>query len=322
MAVTYSAPAKVILCGEHYVVYGGKAVACAIPMRAHATVSKRDDELISIESQDAKISATWKGEKLVKSSDQSAPSRLRPIKIMINKISEMFGAKGFSVVIRSQIPRGMGLGSSASVSLAVASACLSAIGVEPKQSELFDIASIAESEIHYRASGVDLAASLTGGFISYIRGERPRPIPVGEKFNLILISTKKGRRTGAIVKQVSTLREQFINVFDKLRSVNDEVAAEMEVALTNLRFERIGALFTIQHNLLKTIGVSNKALDDAVDVALRAGALGAKLTGAGGGGCVIAVAPQNRVKEVAKAVSSKYPVHILTVPHDGLRREK
>ncbi|MEM0481599.1 MAG: mevalonate kinase [Nitrososphaerota archaeon] len=321
-SVTYSAPAKVIFCGEHYVVYGGRAIACAIPKRAYATVTRRSDSLLSIESQDAKISAVWKGDKLVRSSDQSAPTRLRPLKVMIDRISEMYGVKGFSVVIKSQIPRGMGLGSSASVSLAVASACLSAVGHEATRSDVLEIATISESEIHYRASGVDLAASLTGGFISYVRGERPRPIPVEEKFNIILVSTKKGRRTGSIVKQVSTLREQFINVFDRLRIVNDEIAAEMEVALRNLRFERLGSLFTIQHNLLKTIGVSNKTLDEAVEYALKGGALGAKLTGAGGGGCVIAIAPQNRLKEVAKIISTKFPVEVLTVPHEGLRREK
>lgn len=321
-SATYSAPAKVILCGEHYVVYGGKAIACAIPKRAYATVTRRSDALLSIESQDARISAVWRDDKLMKSSDQTAPTRLRPLKTMIDRISETHGVKGFSVIIKSQIPRGMGLGSSASVSLAVASACLSVLGVEPQQSELLEIASIAESEIHYRASGVDLAASMFGGIISYVRGERPRPIPVADKFNLILISTKRGRRTGTIVKQVSTLREQFISIFEKLRGVNDEVASEMEVALRNLRFERIGALFTIQHNLLKTIGVSNRSLDEAVETALKAGALGAKLTGAGGGGCVIAIASQDKVREVARAISQKYPVEILTLPHEGLRREK
>ncbi|MEM0381471.1 MAG: mevalonate kinase [Nitrososphaerota archaeon] len=320
--LTYSAPAKVIFCGEHYVVYGGRAVACAIPKRAYATVSHRNDGLVSIESQDARISAVWRGEKLIKSSDQGAPTRLRPLKTMIDHISERFGAKGFSVVIKSDIPRGMGLGSSASVSLAVAAACLASIGHEATLQDLLEIASIAESEIHYRSSGVDLAASLTGGFISYVRGEKPRQIPVEDEFNIILISTKKGRRTGSIVKQVSTLREQFINVFERLRLVNDEVAAEMEVALRNLRFERIGALFTIQHNLLKTIGVSNRALDEAVEYALKAGALGAKLTGAGGGGCAIAIAPQDKAKEVARAISTKFPAEILKLPQEGLRREK
>jgi len=320
-AVTYSAPAKVILCGEHYVVYGGRAVACAIPKRAYATVSLRSDPIISIESQEAKITAVWEGDRLVKSSDEMAAKRLKPLKSMLDRISATYGARGFNVLIKSRIPRGVGLGSSASVSLAVASASLSALGVRATQSELMDIASIAESEIHYRSSGVDLAAALVGGFISYVRGERPRVIPVGEKINMILVNTRRSRGTGGLVRQVSALREQFTRIFEKLRDVNDEVAAEMEIALTNLRYERLGSLLTMQHNLLKTIGVSNKLLDDAVETALKAGALGAKLTGAGGGGCVIAIVQRNMAKEVARAISAKYPTEVLSLPHEGLRRE-
>ncbi|MEM4590236.1 MAG: mevalonate kinase [Nitrososphaerota archaeon] len=321
-AVTYSAPAKVILCGEHFVVYGGKAVACAIPKRAYATVSSRSDGLLMIESRDAKISATWNGDRVVKSSDQRTPLRLRPLKLMIDQISEKYGAKGFNITIQSQIPRGMGLGSSASVSLATASACLAVLGHEPSTNELLDIASIAESEIHYRSSGVDLAATLTGGVISYIRGMTPRRIPTQGMFDIILIKAEKARKTGTIVRQVSILREQFINIFERLKTVNDEVATEMEIALQNMRFERIGSLFTVQHNLLKTIGVSNRSLDEAVESALDAGALGAKLTGAGGGGFVIAIAHQNKSKDVVKALSNKYAAEVVKVPQEGLRRER
>lgn len=321
-SATYSAPGKIIFCGEHFVVYGGKAIACAIPKRVYATVSRRSDGLLTIESRDAKISATWNGDKVVKSSDHKAPTRLRPLKMMIDQIGAKYGVRGFSVTIQSQIPRGMGLGSSASVSLAVASACLSVLGLEPTISELLEIASVAESEIHYRSSGVDLAATLMGGLMSFVRGTTPRQIPMREKLDIILIRAEKARRTGTIVRQVSNLREQFINIFDKLRAVNDEVANEMEIAIQNKRLERIGALFTISHNLLKTIGVSNSSLDEAVDYALRAGALGAKLTGAGGGGFVVAVAPENKSKEVVKALSNRYSAEIVKVPHEGLKREK
>ncbi len=320
-AATYSSPAKVILCGEHFVVYRGRAIACAIPKRAYATAIVRGDGLISIDSLDTNYSCVWKGDRVVKSSDKSAPRRLKPLKAMLDQVVERYGAKGFSLRIKSEIPRGMGLGSSASVSLAAASACLAALNIEPSQSEVMELASVSESSIHFRASGIDIAASLNGGVISFVRGEKPRQIPIEGSMELLLISTERGRRTGEVVRRVAALRDQFVGIFDRLLAVNDEICNELELALTNRRLERVGTLFLLSHDLLRVIGVSNKQLDLAVETAVKSGALGAKLTGAGGGGYLVAIAAENKSHEVAKAISGKFKVEVVKIPHEGLRRE-
>jgi mevalonate kinase len=319
---TYSSPAKAILCGEHFVVYRGRAIACAIPKRAYATASASNDGMISIEMLDEGQSCVWRGDKVVKSSDRRTIKRLRPLKTMLDYIMERYGAKGFKLRIKSEIPRGMGLGSSASVSLAAASACLSASNIDPTPTVVTDVASVAESVIHYRASGIDLAVSLHGGVISFIRGEKPSQVPIGYGLELLLVSTERGRRTGEMVKRVGNLREQFVSIFDKLLAANDEICSEMELALSNQRLERVGHLLVLSHNLLRTIGVSNKQLDLAVESAMEAGALGAKLTGAGGGGYVIAIPAENKAREVAQALQDRFRVEVVRIPHEGLRREE
>jgi len=316
---TCSAPGKVILTGEHFVVYGAKAIAGAINLRAFANASTRDDGVISISSEDMGVSAEWRGGELIKESKRGVSDRLRPLREALMAVIKKVGGSGLSVRINSQIPRGSGLGSSAAVSVSCVAAGLYAYGYKPSVSEIIDLASIAEGIIHYRASGVDLAVSTYGGVISYRRGSHPVMINIKKPISLLLIDVGTPRRTGDMVRHVSQLREQYISVFEKLREAVEEITSECELALVNSRYERLGDLLTINHNLLRAIGVSTKELDNALEYAIKAGAIGGKLTGGGGGGCVIAIADETEIDNVHKKLMRSYNVYKVVLPQEGVK---
>lgn len=316
---TCSAPGKIILTGEHFVVYGARAIAGAIDLRAYATATTRNDGVISISSEDMGISADWIGSELLRESKRGVSERLRPLREALSAVINKVGGSGLSVSINSHIPRASGLGSSAAVSVSCVAAGLHAYGYRPSPAEIIDLASIAEGIIHYRASGVDLAVSTYGGVISYRRGSTPVRIEIKKPISLLLIDVGTPRRTGDMVRHVSQLREQYISVFEKLRETVEEITSECELALINNRYERLGDLMTINHNLLRAIGVSTKELDNALELAVRTGAIGGKLTGGGGGGCVIAVVNEREIDIVYRKLLRSYNVYKVTIPQDGVR---
>jgi mevalonate kinase len=318
---TCSAPGKVILTGEHFVVYGARAIAGAINLRAYAKATTRNDGVVSITSEDMGISAEWRGAELVKESKRGVSERLRPLREALMAVLNKVSGNGISVSINSEIPRASGLGSSAAVSVSCVAAGLHAYGYKPSQSEIIDLASIAEGIIHYRASGVDIAVSTYGGVISYRRGSHPVMINIKKPISLLLIDVGTPRRTGDMVRHVSQLREQYISVFEKLRETVEEITSECELALINSRYERLGDLLTINHNILRAIGVSTRELDNALELAVKSGAIGGKLTGGGGGGCLIAVVDEKEIDAVCRRLMRNYNVYKVVIPQDGVRCE-
>ncbi len=320
--VTWSSPGKVIICGEHFVVYGGLAVAAAINMRAYATVKLREGGTVRIGSRQLGT-AEWQNGRLVKESAKGVGERLEAYRKMVDAVLEQHGrGKGVSISLDSQIPRASGLGSSAAIAVATASALLDALGVEFTTDDVINYALVAESEIHYRPSGIDPTVSAIGGIITFRRGAKPSRIGVQKGFELLVIESGRQRRTGMMVRRVAQFRELHINLFDKLMEVSDMIAGEVELAIHNNRIERLGSLMTVSHNILRAIGVSSRELDEIVDRVLRAGAYGAKLTGGGGGGVVIAVASEEVARQLVSRYSGNYAIHRVLLPQEGARRER
>jgi mevalonate kinase len=320
--VTWSAPGKVIISGEHFVVYGGLAVAAAINMRAYATVKLKEGGNVKIGSKQLGT-AEWQDGKLVKESAKGLGASLEAYRKMVDAILEQHGrGKGVSVLIDSQIPRASGLGSSAAIAVATAGALLDALGVGFTTDDVINYALVAESELHYRPSGIDPTVSAVGGIITFRRGAKPSKIEVQKGFELLVIESGRKRRTGMMVRKVAQFRELHVNLFDKLMEVSDMIAGEVELAIQNNRIERLGSLMTVSHNILRAIGVSSRELDEIVERALRAGAYGAKMTGGGGGGAVIAVASEEVVRHLVTMFSDHYAVHRVPLPQEGAKREK
>ncbi|WP_255195812.1 mevalonate kinase [Halorarius litoreus] len=293
---TSSAPGKVYLFGEHAVVYGEPAVPCAVGRRARVTAERRDDGRVRVEASDLSLDGfaiTYGGD--LDEADVNVPSGLVEaatgyVDGAVDQARDAAGEPdaGFTVTIESDIPLGAGLGSSAAVVVAGIDAATRELGVELPPEELADRAYQVEHEVQEgQASRADTFCSAMGGAVR-VEGDDCRRIPDAPELPFVIGYDGGAGNTGELVANVRGLREQYTFAADTVEAIGDIVRTG-EHALENDDVEEVGRLMNFNHGLLSALGVSSRSLDTMVWAARDAGAMGAKLTGAGGGGCIVAL---------------------------------
>ncbi|MEM2896735.1 MAG: mevalonate kinase [Candidatus Bathyarchaeia archaeon] len=286
------APAKVILFGEHFVVLGKPAVAMAIDLHAYVSV-KKSDRGIHVRSTNFDFSGR-----------KSSKKSFKPIILAALSTLDHIGMPGIGLNIRieSFIPTGVGLGSSAAVSVATIAAISRLFNVNLSRREVYELAFIPEKEVHGKPSGIDQTTSIYGGIISFKPNKGFEHIPCKE-LHLVVGNTNIRRSTKALVNRVKELLNKDKDYVVELQKSYESIYDEAIDAIKLRDFNKIGELMMENHELLKKLGVSHEKLDKFVERAIEAGALGAKLTGAGGGGCMIALTDEGEKDRVAEAIS-------------------
>jgi mevalonate kinase len=215
-----------------------------------------------------------------------------------------FDAAGYDLHLDASLPAGAGVGSSAAMAVASARALAEAAGHLLTPDQLFEAAMAAERVFHGNPSGLDHAVAIHGGLMHFVRGNPPRmrPVALGGPFRLLVAQVEAGADTGRMVASVAALREAH-PVARALCADIGALVAEAETALTAGDQAAVGRLMNLNHGLLSALGVSTARLDAAVHAARAAGALGAKLTGAGGGGCMVALVTDDTAPAVAAALA-------------------
>jgi mevalonate kinase len=293
--VTASAPGKVYLFGEHAVVYGEPAVPCAIERRATVTVTERSEGL-RVQADDLSLNGftvEYEGKASdrpdIDVSESLVDAGMGYINEAIEQVKEATGVDtvGFDVEINSQIPLGAGLGSSAAVAVAAIDAGTRELGVELSPEEIADRAYQVEKEVQDgEASRADTFCSAMGGAVR-VEGDDCRQIEAPELPFVIGYDGGAGD-TGALVAGVRRLRDQYDFAADTVEAIGD-IVRNGEQALAEGNIEELGRLMDFNHGLLSALGVSSRSLDAMVWAARNGQAHGAKLTGAGGGGCIVAL---------------------------------
>jgi mevalonate kinase len=300
-----SAPAKIILFGEHFVVFGEPAIVLAIDKRAYAQVEMRKDKGIYIESIDLELCGFFDKEKChaQKGSQKKVEKELAPVRLAVQRVlDEAQSDVGVSVEIRSDIPVAAGLGSSAAVAAATAKAVSHLFGVSLSLEEIFNIACEAECIVHGTSSGIDPTVATYGGVLVFKREERFTRLSVRKDVSLVVGNTCIQRCTGDLVSKVQENREKYPSIISPIIRTGGEIATQAIETLKQGNLQRLGELMNINHALLYAVGVSSEPLEKLVNAARNARALGAKLTGAGGGGCMIALAESEKLKQVENAI--------------------
>ncbi len=303
------APAKAILLGEHFVVHGSKALVCAVSLYAYARVSLKPGKFVVLRARDTGEEASWRiGGEL--------PSRLRPFFRCVAKcVEEADVEKGMKIDLWSEIPPSSGLGSSAALSVACAASVLSALGVEFDPNLVIEASFEAEKEFHARPSGIDNTASTVGGLLVFQRGSYEQL--GGYLPNFVIGDTGVRRRTGDLVKKVLRFRERNPLAFKSMLSLASHIVERALFFLKEGDLEALGALFSLNQSLLRSIGVSHPKLEELIEASLKAGALGAKLTGAGGGGCMLALARE--VPRVGEAIRKAGGIPYVVSVSEGVK---
>ena len=293
-----SAPGKVILVGEHFVVGGKPAIAIAINLRARVSVETVDNgNDITIRSKDLEIEETFSPEYI----DEKSP--LYPIYVAASLARQYISLdKGLDITITSELPPAAGMGSSAAVSVATAAAVI-ALQKRVDRSIVSKIAYEAEKIVHGKPSGIDNTISTYGGAILYIKEKGFTRINLNLKnVALVLADTGVPRSTGEMVARVRKLKARYSSVLDPIYKSAEILAYEVAKALEMGDVKTIGELMNINHGLLSAIGVSTIELERLVYIARNTGALGAKLTGAGGGGLIVALCYKKDLSHIEKAL--------------------
>ena len=294
-AIASSAPGKIILFGEHAVVYHRPAIA--VPLTGvKAKVTALADPLapagqVKIDAPDIHLQTTL--EKLPEDD---------PIAIVIRGVLETLGIRSLPAVtlrITSSIPASAGLGSSAAVAAALARAASTFVGHPLSDEQVSQIAFRAEQRLHGNPSGIDNSVVAHARPVYFIRGRAIEFLHLAEPFSLVIADTGIPSATmdmvGALRERWQADPEQHEAWFDRIAEIVDRARS----ILDNGGCEQLGPLMDANHDLLRTLGVSCAELDRLVEQALRAGALGAKLSGAGGGGNMIALVQAGDEERIA-----------------------
>jgi len=273
---------KVILVGEHAVVHGHAAVAAGISTG------------ISVEARPGSGTLRIPSWGL-----EAAVGDGTPVGRALEAIQRRLETPPLAFEGDAQIPSRAGLGSSAAMAVAIARAAAAATGrtIAP---EMIDAAVHAAEEVfHGTPSGIDAAAAQSGRVGRFTRAAGWQPIPVLQPITLCIGLSGKPRDTLAQVAAVGRLRDRLAAAGDALALLG-RLADEAAGALAKGDVDGLGRIFDVAHGLLAAVRVSSPELDTLVHAARAAGAVGAKLTGAGGGGAVIALAPAHERDVLAR----------------------
>ncbi|WP_336037879.1 mevalonate kinase [Halobacterium yunchengense] len=297
MTTTSSAPGKVYLFGEHAVVYGEPAVPCAIERRASVTVTERGDDRVRVSASDLSLdgftveyAANGDGQPDVDVPTPLIEAAMGYVEEALAQARDAAGRPdaGFDVEIESAIPLGAGLGSSAAVAVAGIDAATRELGAALDPVDVADRAYRVEYEVQDgQASRADTFCSAMGGAVR-VEGDDCATVDAPD-LPFVVGYDGASHDTGELVAGVRALREEFDFAADTVEAIGDLVRRG-EDALAAGDLDTLGRLMDFNHGLLSALGVSSRSLDSLVWAARDGGALGAKLTGAGGGGCIVALA--------------------------------
>jgi mevalonate kinase len=276
---------KVILFGEHFVVHGVPGIVSAIDSTTDAEVKKAQKGLNIKDER-----KTTKG--------YSEEKRLQQIE-SIQRMLDFIGLEpktSLDIWIGGTLPGFSGLGASAASSVAIARAISEELSLNLTNEAINQIAYEAEKAYAGNPSGIDNTAATYGGLMWFKKNTMGGPdsierLRVRRPIEIVIGSTGRVANTKAMVEGVADRKKKNPQKYDQIFKQAENLSTAGRKALENYDLKKAGELMNENHRLLQEIEVSSKELDLLVDLALKQGAFGAKLTGGGGGGCMVALSP-------------------------------
>ncbi|MEM2141645.1 MAG: mevalonate kinase [Candidatus Thorarchaeota archaeon] len=289
-----SGKGKAILFGEHFVVYGRPALAAGISAETIATVHRTSTPGWKLEDLRPEVPG-YKKEK----ADEQTASIDNIIRYMGIDLSE----KGIHIQLSGDLVCASGIGASAASCVAIARALNEEFDLNYDDEKINLAAYEGEKGYHGTPSGIDNTASTFGGLVWYQKptsSDKPvfEVLKLKRPLNLVIAATGLTSSTKAVVDDVRRLAQSDRSWFDNILQQYDRLIVQARDALLELDKKRVGKLMNENHRLLQQLTVSCPELDTLVDTAIRRGAVGAKLTGTGRGGNMIALTDDEKGAQV------------------------
>ena len=304
-------PGKIILFGEHFVVYQNRAILGAINKYAKVTSEKTNTDNILISSSLGQSS-------IQKDEDVSnVEKKFRPFFYIAKQVIEKNNFdKGITIKIESDIPIGAGLGSSSACCVAAAASILNLFNITDEK-EVLELAINAEKTIFPNTSGADCTVSVSGGIIEYQKEKGFSKIETENEFNFIIIDSEQVHSTDKVVERVRKFKENNSDVFTELCSEEERLIAKALDSMKKNDLETIGKCMAQNQMFLEQIGVSNDELL-SITKEIEKITFGAKITGAGDGGCIIALTQKD--DDLSEYVNTtKYQTYQVTIQKTGMQ---
>ena len=275
---------KIILFGEHAVVYGSRAIAAPIPLAVRARVLGEDDGVWLAFPR-------WGVERRMQKDFTRLTSFEAPAALILGELG--LADRSMRIEVFSEIPRSMGLGGSAAVAVAIIRALDRHFEVGLSDDAVNALAFQCECIAHGTPSGVDNTVATFGQPLVYQKGASPsfQPLHLTQPIAMIVGMTGVEGSTAEMVTRVREGRRLCPNLYDSIFREIDGITQSAISAFEHKNVEKLGELMNLNHRLLRRIGVSSRELEELNRIAHSHGAYGAKLTGGGGGGSMIALFP-------------------------------
>lgn len=293
-------------------VYGTKAILCAINKRITVSVEKTLENNILIDSSVGNLKS--EPDKSLNEID----FQLRPFyflaDMMIKKYNPKFGLK---IRVDSEIPLGVGLGSSSACCVAAAAA-ISGIFAKKSKDEILEIAIEAEKTIFPNTSGADCTVCTYGGLIKYDKKNGHSKILSKPNFHLAIANSKIKHSTKEVVSKVKQFKEKNEEKFSNLCKEESNIIEDVLICLKKNDLLEIGKNIMKNQEYLEAIGISNEKLQDMIKIANQS-SFGAKITGAGGGGCIFALTDAENIQSTLKKLKEQnYDCFSAEIDYKGL----
>jgi mevalonate kinase len=296
---TGSGKGKAILFGEHFVVYGLPALAAGIASETTAKITRVRS--FGWRLVDNRPAMPGYKEKKYEEQKVSIDNMLKHLNIDTTKT-------GFQIDLGGDLVCASGIGASAASCVAIARALSEEYSLGLDDDQVNETAYIGEMGYHGTPSGLDNTASTFGGLIWFVRDLSGGPpnfekLKLGKAANLVIASTGLTASTKVVVGDVKKKKEADPEWFDSISEQYVDLVNDARTALIELNFDKVGDLMNKNHELLQQLTVSCKELDNLVEIAREKGAIGAKMTGTGRGGNMIALAPdETTMNKIAEAL--------------------
>jgi len=300
MKVKVSAPGKLMLFGEHAVVYGHPCIVTAVDQRLGLKAETIDNQILQLIAPDVGIDNYQKPIKQLGKGEIQKEAKW--VEISVKNFAKKYPLKsGVNIQTQSQFKSTFGFGSSSATAVCTIKALARLFNKNLTNKQIFELSYKTVLDIQGVGSGFDVAAAIWGGTLLFetggvvIKPIKTKPLP------LVVGYSEVKADTATIVKNIAQKMKKYPHIFKDIYNSIENLVLLAEKATAKKDLKKLGELMDINQGYLETIGVSSQKLSSMVYSARLSGAFGAKLSGAGIGDCMIALAPKNRLA-VEKAI--------------------
>jgi mevalonate kinase len=290
-----SAPGKIILFGEHAVVYGQPALAVPV---TQVEAEVRIDRIFSpgIRINAPNIQLNEKLDALAPTHPLAATVRNTLLALQVDTLSSV------AILIRSSIPVASGLGSGAAVSVAIIRALAKHVKKDLTDEQVSRLAFETEKLYHGTPSGIDNTVVTYAKPVYFVKDQPIEVLKPKYPFMIVIADTGVPASTKAAVRDVRIQHHKRPDRYETLFATIGSIATTARQLIESGMPESLGPLMDENHAMLRSMNVSSPELDNLVEAAREAGALGAKMSGGGRGGNMIALAQASKAGSIAKAL--------------------